>query len=138
MHPRIIFMILKCGRAACIYEIAFPVAAVLRSIFCHNMYRQTSIPANNMGLSELLLLLLDSHTNPHPYKTHTKCTHTHPHTHKIRHLAVPVIMCGMNTTGCGSTLAIYRQTHCPLLFCLHTMATPQDKCVTNKWRYAKK
>ena len=54
----------KCGRAACIYEITFPVAAVLRSIFCHDVYRRTSISANDTALNELLSVL-DSRTHKH-------------------------------------------------------------------------
>lgn len=43
----------KSGRAVCICEITFPVAAESRSIFCHKVYKQSPITANNM-FNELL------------------------------------------------------------------------------------
>lgn len=104
----------KCGRAACFYEITFPVTAVLRSIFCHNVYRQTSITANSMMPNDLLLLLL-SLSLPCVLDSHTTI-HIHKKTHTIRHPVVPVIMRGMNTTSCGSTLAINRQTLCSFVY----------------------
>lgn len=75
-------LLVECGRDACFYEITFPVAAALRSIFCHNVYSQSSITANNMGLNELLAILLcvcvlDSHMHPYPHRTHTHTLHTH-------------------------------------------------------------
>lgn len=60
---------LQSGGRHAFNETTFPVAAVLRSIFCHNVYRQTSITANNMVVNKLLLCLL-SHIC-------TGLTHTH-------------------------------------------------------------
>ena len=122
-------LLLECGRDACFYEITFPVAAALRSIFCHNVYSQSSITANNMGLNELLAILLSVCVlGSHIPSTSIQDTHTHTHTlhtHTIRLPVVPVIMCGMNTTCCESTLDIYRETRRPPLFCLRTMAMLQ-------------
>ena len=74
----------------------------------------------------------------HSIHIHTGHTHTHTlHTHTIRLPVVPVIMCGMNTTCCESTLDIYRETRRPPLFCLRTMAMLQCWCVINKRRDAK-
>ena len=124
----------KCGRAACVHEITFLTTAVVsRSIFCHDVYRQASITADNAVLSELLSLLLS-----HMWTGLTHLSTSIQNTHTIRHPAAPVIMCGMNATGCESTLAIYRETHCPRLLCLHTMATLQLNNVTNNGGSAKK
>lgn len=106
----------QCGRAACIYEITFPVAAAPRSIFYHNVYRRTSITSNNMVLIELLSLC----------RTNAPIAQ---HTHTGRHPVVPVMKCGMNTTACEPTPGPHRGTPCPLLFSVRTISyTNQGRC----------
>lgn len=54
----------KCGRAPCICEITFPVAAVLKSIFCHNVYSTDLYYRKQHGAQWAALSLLCMSTWP--------------------------------------------------------------------------